>query len=565
MYLDFFKFKKNPFHITPDPDFLFLSPSHREASASIFYGIEQRKGFVAVTGEVGVGKTTILRSYLEGTDSKRIRIVYVFNATLTFEQLLKQIISELGIPAVDDDPAQLVDSLFRYLIDEYKDDRNVVLIIDEAQNMPVETLERLRMLSNLETSQDKLLQIILVGQPEFEQKLNLPELRQLKQRIAIRCRINALKSDESVAYIQHRLMKASSFHNPVFTKGAMKRIVKQAGGIPRIINIMCDNALVTAFGYQRKPVDIKIIKEVTKDLRGGRRALFSRWKFVWVPALMVFLGLIVLTSRSLLSPVETPTVRTEILSEKASKPPPAAEMVQKPGTEPPVANVSKVKTDVAVPEVKPADEKTSKTEPEYAAPEVKRTEESAPKTEPKPAVAEVKPPVSIVPKQEPKPAVAEVKPPVSIVPKQEPKPAVAEVKPPVAIAPKAEPKPAVAEVKPPITIGPMAKPEPSAAENVATGNDNNTSKIASESTVAPAQPSVKPPPITPVTETVPKKTLPARMIKRGDSVSKLLMDTCGRVDDDLLKTVKDLNPEINDVNVIREGKEIILPNLQQKN
>ena len=177
MYLDFFKFRENPFHITPDPDFLFLSPSHNKAFSSIIYGIEQRKGLVAVTGEVGVGKTTILRSYLEGTDPERIRIVYIFNAALSFDKLLKQIVSELGIAAVDKDLPDLIDSLFLYLIDEYKNDRKVVLIIDEAQNMPVETLERLRMLSNLETSQEKLLQVILVGQPEFENKLNLPELR----------------------------------------------------------------------------------------------------------------------------------------------------------------------------------------------------------------------------------------------------------------------------------------------------------------------------------------------------------------------------------------------------
>ena len=170
MYLDFFKFKKNPFHITPDPDFLFLSPSHNEAFSSISHGIEQRRGLVAVTGEVGVGKTTILRSYLEGTDPARIRIVYIFNAALSFGKLMKQIVSELGIPAVDKDLPDLIDSLFLYLIDEYKNDRRVVLIIDEAQNLPVETLERFRMLSNRETSKEKLLQVILVGQPEFEEQ-----------------------------------------------------------------------------------------------------------------------------------------------------------------------------------------------------------------------------------------------------------------------------------------------------------------------------------------------------------------------------------------------------------
>ena len=350
MYLDFFKFKKNPFHITPDPDFLFLSPSHKEASASILYGIEQRKGFVAITGEVGVGKTTILRSYLEGADPERIRIVYIFNAALSFEKLLEQIVSELGVPAVDEDPSQLVDSLFHYLIDEYKNDRDVVLIIDEAQNMPVETLERLRMLSNLETSKDKLLQIILVGQPEFEQKLDLPELRQLKQRMAIRCRIDALTHDESLAYIQHRLMKASLFHNPVFTKDALKLIVKEARGIPRIINVVCDNALITAFGYERNPVDAKIIKEVIKDLRGVQPRISLRWEFVSFPALVGFLGLIVLASIAIFMPKGIPPVRTEVLSAKVPAPLPKAETVKEAEVKFPVEKVLKGEPELSLPD-----------------------------------------------------------------------------------------------------------------------------------------------------------------------------------------------------------------------
>ena len=223
MYLRFFKFRKHPFHITPDPEFLFLGPSHKEASASISHGIGARKGFIAVTGEVGVGKTTIVRSYLDGLIPARRGSVYIFNAALSFRKLLKQISLELGIPITDEEPSELVNSLHHYLIQEYKNDRNVVLIIDEAQNMPIETLEHLRMLSNLETSRDKLIQIILVGQTEFESILDLPELRQLKQRIAIRYRIGPLSSEESLAYIQHRLTKASGFDNPVFTKGALKQ------------------------------------------------------------------------------------------------------------------------------------------------------------------------------------------------------------------------------------------------------------------------------------------------------------------------------------------------------
>jgi general secretion pathway protein A len=351
MYLDFFKFRKNPFHITPDPDFLFLSPSHNEAFSSISHGIEQRNGLVAVTGEVGVGKTTILRSYLEGTDPARIRIVYIFNAALSFGKLMKQIVSELGIPAVDKDLPDLIDSLFLYLIDEYKNDRRVVLIIDEAQNLPVETLERFRTLSNRETSQEKLLQVILVGQPEFENKLNLPELRELKQRIANSCRIDTLQPDESLAYIQHRLMKASSFHNPVFTKDALKLIVKEASGIPRIINVVCDNALITAFGYRRKPVDDKIIKEVIKDFRGGQPGVSFRRKFVLVPTLVVFSALVVLVSMALMTPKEIPPVRTEIFSAKIPALPPAAETVKELGVDPPVEETPKAEPEPTIPEV----------------------------------------------------------------------------------------------------------------------------------------------------------------------------------------------------------------------
>lgn len=294
MYRRFFKFRKRPFHITPDPEFLFLSPSHKEAFASILYGIGARKGFIAITGEVGVGKTTIVRSYLDRTDPKKTRIAYIFNPALSFPKLLKQVLLELGIPITDGEPPELVNSLHHYLIDEYKNDRNVVLIIDEAQNMPIETLENLRMLSNLETSRDKLIQIILVGQPEFESMLDLPELRQLKQRIAIHSRMGPLSSTESLAYIQHRLNKASSFYNPVFTEDALKEIVKEARGIQRTINVISDNALITAFGYQQNPVNAKIIKEVIADLNGARPAVPLRWRASFAVSVMLIATLLFL-------------------------------------------------------------------------------------------------------------------------------------------------------------------------------------------------------------------------------------------------------------------------------
>ncbi|MDR3568951.1 MAG: AAA family ATPase [Syntrophobacteraceae bacterium] len=270
MYLDFYKLEKNPFHITPDPEFLFLSASHREAISSIIYGIEERKGFICITGEVGVGKTTILRSYLKQIDPKKFKVIYIFNSAVSFTQLLKQILLELGIPLKDEDDSDRINRLFYFIVKEFNKKRCVIFIIDEAQNMPNDTLERLRLLSNLETAEDKLLQIILVGQPELQKKLELPELRQLEQRIAVHGRINPLTHDEGIAYILHRLMKSSSVYSPVFTLDAMNIIVEEAQGIPRVINILCDNALVTGMGYQRNPVDTEIALEVVRDMNRNK-------------------------------------------------------------------------------------------------------------------------------------------------------------------------------------------------------------------------------------------------------------------------------------------------------
>lgn len=288
MYLDFYGFRAEPFHITPDPDFLYLSPSHKEALAAIIYGVQQRKGFITITGEIGLGKTTIVRSYLERYDPNRVKTVLVFNANVSFTGLLRVIYRELGLEPPDLDPYELVHHLHTALIKEYQAGWNVVLIIDEAQNMPVETLENLRMLSNLESTKDKLVQIILIGQPELENTLNLHQLRQLKQRIAIRTTIKPLTPQESLDYIRHRLSLVHSAPREVFTQGALELIIKEAQGIPRKINIICDNAFITGFGYGRKPVTEQIVREVIADLEGRTQTPRRRGRKIALAGLCAF-------------------------------------------------------------------------------------------------------------------------------------------------------------------------------------------------------------------------------------------------------------------------------------
>ncbi|PWT93381.1 MAG: hypothetical protein C5B54_01940 [Acidobacteria bacterium] len=269
-YLDYYHLLKEPFSVTPDPEFLFLGSSHKEALATIIFGITKRKGIIAITGEVGVGKTMILRSYLESSDPGKLKVVYIFNSDLSFESLLRVICRELDLQTEGKSVPDMVDTLHRELIKEYSAGGNIAVIVDEAQNMPVETLERLRMLSNLETSKHKLMQIVLIGQPELEDKLNFHELRQLKQRIALRTTILPLTTEESYLYLEHRLNKVGAKREALFAKDASKLLLTEARGIPRLINILADNALITGFGYQQNPVKANVVKEVIEDIRGRK-------------------------------------------------------------------------------------------------------------------------------------------------------------------------------------------------------------------------------------------------------------------------------------------------------
>jgi general secretion pathway protein A len=304
MYLNYYGIKREPFQITPDPSFLFLSLGHREALASIIYGVEKKKGFILILGPVGVGKTTILRAYLEKVDKQKLKTIYVFNANISYNNLLKQVLRELEIPAESDETSGMVTQLHRVLLEEYRQQRNVLLLIDEAQNMPVDTLENLRMLSNFETTTDKLIQVVFSAQPEFEKTLNLQELKQLKQRVAVKTIIYPLTAKEGITYVKHRLQEASDKELTLFTPRALKEIVGHAKGIPRVINILCDNCLITAYGYGKKKVGVSVVREILRDFGLGRR--YSSSLLLIIPAVLLLF--------SAYTTVKTWTPLTEISS-----------------------------------------------------------------------------------------------------------------------------------------------------------------------------------------------------------------------------------------------------------
>lgn len=287
MYLNFFNLKREPFQITPDPSFLYLSQGHKEALASIIYGVEKKKGFILIIGDVGVGKTTILRAYLEKAEKTKLKTIYLFNSNISYHNLLRYIFSELGITPISDDICNMVSQLNKILIDEYKQGKNILLLIDEAQNMPADTLENLRMLSNLETTTEKLLQIVFSAQPEFEKTLNLLELKQLRQRIAVKATIKPLNAKEALHYINHRIMKAAEQESILFSALALRGIIRSSGGIPRVINVLCDNCLISAFGYGSKKVGFRVVREIVQDL--GIRKPYS-FKVLYATAVAVVLA-----------------------------------------------------------------------------------------------------------------------------------------------------------------------------------------------------------------------------------------------------------------------------------
>ncbi len=265
MYKAFFGLKANPFNVNPDPRFLFVTQHTREALACLAYGIQSRKGFMLLTGEVGTGKTTILHKLLEWLRTQRVSSAFIFNPRLEVIEFFDFMCADFGIPCRTKDKSQFLLKLNHWLLERYRAREAAVLIVDEAQNLSFEMLEEIRLLTNFETSTEKLLQIVLSGQPELENKLKEPELRQLRQRITLRCRTHVLTGDETSAYIEQRLKIAGSDGAQIFSPEAVQTIAKYSRGIPRVINLLCEHSLINAFVDQKKIIPAEVVEEVARE------------------------------------------------------------------------------------------------------------------------------------------------------------------------------------------------------------------------------------------------------------------------------------------------------------
>lgn len=267
MYKSFYGLKENPFNVNPDPRFLFLTKEIEEALTGLMYGIQTRKGFITLTGEVGTGKTTLINRLLDWLHHRKTRTAFLFNSRMNSSQLFDFILAEFDIPCESKSKSQQLMKLNHWLLDRYRMGEAVVLIIDEAQNLTYPVLEEIRLLTNLETSTEKLLQIVLSGQPELEEKLKLPQLRQLRQRIMLRCKTSVLSKTQTQEYIAERLRIAGAAGEPIFSAQAIDAAHIYSLGIPRVINLLCEHSLVNAFVEQQRPIEAKIVEEVAREFQ----------------------------------------------------------------------------------------------------------------------------------------------------------------------------------------------------------------------------------------------------------------------------------------------------------
>jgi general secretion pathway protein A len=267
MYKSYFGLKENPFNVNPDPRYLYLTKQIEEALTGLMYGIQTRKGFITLTGEVGTGKTTLVNRLLDWLRQRRTRTAFLFNSRMNTSHLFDFILAEFEIACESRTKSQQLMKLNQWLLERYRAGETAVLIVDEAQNLSYPVLEEIRMLTNLETSTEKLLQIVLSGQPELEEKLKLPQLRQLKQRITLRCKTAPLTKEQTHAYIAERLRIAGTSGEQIFSPEAMDTVHMYSLGIPRVVNLLCEHALINTYVEQERVVGPKIVEDIAREFQ----------------------------------------------------------------------------------------------------------------------------------------------------------------------------------------------------------------------------------------------------------------------------------------------------------
>jgi general secretion pathway protein A len=265
MYQRFFGLRESPFNVNPDPRYLFMTSQIQEALAGLMYGIQNRKGFILLTGEVGTGKTTLLNRLLDWLRGQRVATAYIFNSRLEVNHLFDFMMADFEIPCESREKSHVLLRLNQWLLERYRAGETAVLIIDEAQNLSDDVLEEIRLLTNLETATEKLLQIVLTGQPELEEKLKRPQLRQVRQRITISCRTKALSMEETFGYVAERLRIAGVNGEPVFSKEAIETVHLYSRGIPRVVNLLCEHSMINAYVDSLRPVPARLVEDVARE------------------------------------------------------------------------------------------------------------------------------------------------------------------------------------------------------------------------------------------------------------------------------------------------------------
>ena len=267
MYKSFFELKENPFNVSPDPRYIVLTKQIEEAFSGLMYGIQTKKGILTLTGEVGTGKTTLVNRLLDWLNTERAKTAFLFNSRLNSNQLLDFVLSEFEITCDSTSKSRQLMKLNEWLLEQFRAGQTAVLIIDEAQNLTFPVLEEIRLLTNLETASEKLIQIVLSGQPELEERLKLPQLRQLRQRMAVRCKTAPLTKEETHAYVIERLRIAGAAPTaaPIFSPQAIDMMHLYSLGVPRVINLLCEHCLVSAFVDQKKTVGVEVVDSVARD------------------------------------------------------------------------------------------------------------------------------------------------------------------------------------------------------------------------------------------------------------------------------------------------------------